>query len=76
MAQNIYSIVLVRVLFFVNSNLNVGEPFDHTVRMEFLQIQKKLGEGGFGSVYLAYDKLLNQEVAVKILNFSSNFKNS
>jgi serine/threonine protein kinase len=75
MAQNIYSIVLVRVLFF-NSNLNVGEPFDHTVRMEFLQIQKKLGEGGFGSVYLAYDKLLNQEVAVKILNFSSNFKNS
>lgn len=53
-----------------------GEPFDHTVRMEFLQIQKKLGEGGFGSVYLANDKLLNQEVAVKILNFSSNFKNS
>jgi hypothetical protein len=48
MAQNIYSIVLVRVLFF-NSNLNLGEPFDHTVRMEFLQIQKKLGEGGFGS---------------------------
>ena len=76
MAQNIYSIVLVRALFFVNRNLNVGEPFDHTVRMEFLQIQKKLGEGGFGSVYLAYDKLLNQEVAVKILNFSSNFKNS
>mmetsp|Transcript_12380 Transcript_12380/g.19272 ORF Transcript_12380/g.19272 Transcript_12380/m.19272 type:complete len:119 (+) Transcript_12380:72-428(+) len=35
-----------------------GEPFDHQVRMEFIKMQKKLGEGGFGSVYLAYDELI------------------
>ena len=32
-----------------------GEDFDHSVRMEFIEIKKKLGEGGFGAVYLAYD---------------------
>jgi serine/threonine protein kinase len=36
--------------------------------MEFLDIKRKLGQGGFGSVYLAYDKLNQRDVAVKILN--------
>lgn len=44
--------------------------------MEFLQIKKELGEGGFGSVYLAYDKLLDKEIALKILNFNLNITKS
>jgi len=39
--------------------------------MEFIEMKQKLGEGGFGSVFLAYDKLFNQEVAIKVLNFAS-----
>ena len=54
----------------------IGEDFDYSVRMEFIEIKKKLGEGGFGAVYLAYDQLLKQEVAVKVLNFAQNIKNS
>jgi serine/threonine protein kinase len=42
--------------------------------MEFIQMKTKLGEGGFGSVYLAYDRIAKEEVAIKILNFASNFK--
>lgn len=47
-----------------------GESFDFQVRMEFIHFKKKLGEGGFGSVYLAFDDTINDEVAVKVLNFS------
>ena len=40
--------------------------------MEFLEFKKKLGQGGFGSVYLAYDSYQQREVAVKILNFNDH----
>lgn len=40
--------------------------------MELIEKKQKLGEGGFGSVYLAYDSLVQKDVAIKILNFQQN----
>ena len=48
---------------------SMGEPFDYQVRMELIEKKQKLGEGGFGSVYLAFDSLVQKDVAIKILNF-------
>lgn len=36
----------------------LGEDFDYQVRLEFIDWKSKLGEGGFGSVFLAYDKIV------------------
>ena len=47
-----------------------GEDFDYQVRMEFIKVKRELGEGGFGTVFLAHDELFNQEVAIKVLNFT------
>ena len=60
--------------FFISDFLIrfIGEPFDYNVRLELIEKKSKLGEGGFGSVYLAYDKMIEKEVAIKVLNFGSN----
>lgn len=54
----------------------LGEPFDYSVRMTFIEIERKLGEGGFGEVYLGNDRLLNKQVAIKVLNFGNSVKSS
>lgn len=55
---------------------SLGEDFDHQVRMEFITKKEKLGEGGFGSVFLVQDELTNQLAAMKVLNFSTNASQS
>ena len=40
--------------------------------MEFLEFKGKLGQGGFGSVYLAWDLLYQREVAVKVISYSEH----
>ena len=50
--KNIFFILLVS---YPIKHYSVGEDFDYQVRMEFIKMKEKLGEGGFGSVFLAYD---------------------
>ena len=69
-----YSVTFIPILTIFT--FPSGEPFDYTVRMTFIEIERKLGEGGFGEVYLGNDKLLGQEVAIKVLNFGTNIKNA
>src|SRR5688572_3722282 len=45
-----------------SKKLEAGKCFGH------YEIVKQIGEGGMGEVYLAKDKKLDREVAVKILN--------
>ena len=69
MMMTIYTTHSVSV-FIIDHSLD--ESFDFSVCMEFLELQGKLGEGGFGQVYLAYDKLNKRKVAVKFLTSSDH----
>jgi len=61
-------------LEFVKNDTNLyaskGEDFDqHSCYSEY-EIQKKLGEGGFGKVVLGVHKKTMEKVAIKIVNTS------
>ena len=45
-----------------------GEDFDQFSCFSEYDLVKKLGEGGFGKVYLGVHKVSQQKVAIKILN--------
>ena len=47
-----------------------GEEFDQHSCFSEYEIQKKLGEGGFGKVVLGVHKKTKQKVAIKIVNTS------
>jgi len=40
--------------------------------MAAYDIKKQLGNGGFGIVYLAYDKINDREVALKYINITNS----
>lgn len=46
-----------------------GEDFNYQVRLDTLQQIKELGQGGFGTVMLMHDQLLELDVAVKFIHF-------
>ena len=60
-----HALLEVGMFIFINNNcltfcfIFAGEDFDYQVRMEFIKVKKELGEGGFGTVYLALDELFN-----------------
>lgn len=51
-----------------------GRPFDMAQVIDQYQIDKLLGEGGFGKVYRAMHKKTKDVVAVKTIDISDFFK--
>lgn len=53
-----------------------GNTFSHkTISGQYVTI-KQLGEGGFGSVYLAKNALTNEQVAIKYIDISSSLSDA
>ena len=45
-----------------------GEPLDHPVQIGRYEVQRSIGRGGMGAIFLAIDKDLARPVALKILS--------
>lgn len=57
-----------KIIFYTKSN----EFFENKNILRALKIKKKLGEGGFGKVYLAEQKFTHKNFAVKFFRYSSS----
>ena len=57
-----------------SSQQNFGRPASLPTMIARFEIREKLGEGGFGSVYRAYDPVLDRETALKVPHRSSNLQ--
>ena len=53
----------------------LGEEFDQYSCFSEYEIQKQIGEGGFGKVVLGVHKVTKEKVAIKIVNTSLIGKN-
>ena len=54
---------------FIKSKI-LGEEFDQYSCFSEYEIQKQIGEGGFGKVVLGEHKVTKEKVAIKIVNTS------
>ena len=57
-----------KILFFTKNN----EEFNSYNLLRLFNFIKKLGEGGFGEVYLAKQKMTNKYYSIKFLNYDIN----
>jgi len=49
---------------------STGESFNYCAILDDFIMQEKLGEGGFGAVYLATNKISQKQFAVKFMDMS------
>jgi len=49
--------------------ISQGESFDGKACLGAFHKLRLLGQGGFGKVYLAYNKMTKEEVAIKFIKF-------
>lgn len=52
---------------WIDSRASISASLESPVHLGRFQLQKSLGGGGFGQVYLAYDPRLDRSIALKVL---------
>ena len=62
---------MVRICSFFDFNSLKGEDWDTKTLYSEYNVIKKIGQGGFGSVYLGIHKKTGEKVAIKFVNPSA-----
>ena len=65
---DLYFLKDTKILFFTKNN----EEFNTSNLLRLFNLIKKIGEGGFGEVYLAKQKMTNKYYTIKFLNYDIN----